>query len=223
MPRFWVSGHRPGAPATVSDRDGLDAKPTTWEPGQSWEPLSVPALEDTFLRGFGLVYKHVKIHLGWGCESCSCPAESKRWHNPHKIYLRVEIMTASEKTLIPTAVKTTSALGEGVCSTISLHSAWGLYSNRPCLPRDIASGWIIQNLHSFFTFSVPAKHELTRQESTEWKRSRSPVQARRSWDTAARSTRRRRIVLPLPVGKDLQLTRIFPRRNRGFWLVPSGR
>ena len=130
MPCFWVSSHCPRAPAPVSDHDGLDAKPATWEPGQSWAPLSVPTPEDAFLRGFGLVYKHVKMRLGWGFESCSYP---------HKVYLRVKIMTASEKVLMPTAVKTTSGLDEGACSTISLHSARGLYNNRPCLPRDTAS------------------------------------------------------------------------------------
>ena len=136
MPCFWVSSHCPGAPAPVSDHDGLDAKPATWEPGQSWAPLSVPTLEDAFLRGFGLVYKHVKMRLGWGFESCSYPAESEALTLPTQGLpasqthdsLREDAYAHRRKNNLRSA-----------CSTISLHSACGLYNNRPCLPRDTAS------------------------------------------------------------------------------------
>lgn len=78
----------------------------------------------------------------------SCSAWSS--DNPHKVYLWVEIMTASDKLLIPPAIKTSSALAEGACPTTSPCSAGGLYSNRLCLPGDVClRGWITQNLHSF--------------------------------------------------------------------------
>lgn len=226
-PCFWVSGHCPGAPAPVSDHDGMDAKPTTREPGQSWTPISVPTLEDTHLRGFRLVYKHVKMRLGRGFESCSCPAESKALTQPTQALpvgwnhdsLREDAHTHHRKNHLSSGWRRLLHHLPSFCMWVIQDRA--LSAQRHCL-----RGRIRQNLHSFFTFSTPAKPELTRKESMEGKRrSRSPVQVRRSWDTAAASTRRRPIVPTLSVGKGLQIARttIFHRRSRGSWLVPSGR
>lgn len=127
--------------------------------------------------------------------------------------------------LLPTAIKTTSALGEGLGSTISLHPACGLYNSRPCLPRDTAS---VGKLHKTFTLSSPSQCRPSASSPGEKARKgRGEADPRCGRDAAGTQQRAAlgRILPPLPGGEGLQLTgsTVFPRRNRGSWLVPSER
>ena len=154
LPCFWVSGHCLGTPVPCSDHDGLDAKPATGSLGKAGCLCLYPPLKMHFWEALGWSTSTSRCNWGGDLEVSLVPQSLKHWHNPHKVYLQIETMTAFEKVLIPTTVKTASALGEGVCSTFSLRSASGLYNSRPCMPRDTAS---VGKSYKTFTLSSPSQ------------------------------------------------------------------